>query len=81
MVAGAVEEDLRLVFEPAEGAAVHDAVAVALEIEAEAMLVLGMKAPARGRAALRIGRKVAVLATFQIKTAPRHPDNLSSCGA
>jgi hypothetical protein len=34
MITGAVEEDLRLVFEPAEGAAVDDAVAVPLELGA-----------------------------------------------
>src|SRR5271167_4746319 len=77
MVAGAVEEDLRLVLEAAEGAAVDDAVAVALEIEAEAVLVLGMNTAARSRAALGIGREVAGLASFQVKTASRHCYNLS----
>ena len=48
MIAGAIEENLRLVLEAAEGAAVDDAVAVALEVEAEAVLVLGMDAAARG---------------------------------
>ncbi len=45
MVAGAVEEDLGLVFEPAEGAAVDDPVAVALEDGAEGVLVLGWARP------------------------------------
>ena len=40
MIACAVEENLRLVLEPAEGAAVHDPVAVPLESSAETVLVL-----------------------------------------
>jgi hypothetical protein len=43
----AAGEDLRLIAEPAEGARVDHAVAVALEIVAEWMRRLGMAAPAR----------------------------------
>ena len=49
MVARAVEEDLRLVLQPAEGAAVDDAVAVALEGGAELVAVLLVRAAAGGR--------------------------------
>ncbi len=72
MVARAVEEDLRLVLEPAEGAAVDDPVAVALEVEAEPVLVLRMDAAAGGGAGLRVGREMAGLTFLQIKTASRH---------
>ncbi len=77
MVARAVEEDLGLVLEAAEGAAVDDAVAVALEVEAEAVLVLGVLAATGAGAVLGVGRKVAGLTPFQIKTATRHPIKLS----
>jgi hypothetical protein len=60
---------------------VDDAVAVALEVEAETVLVLGMNAPARGGAGLGIGGEVAGFAPLQIKTASRHPSNLSLHGA
>ena len=72
MVAAAVEEDLGLVFEAAERAAVDDAVAVALEVETEAMLVLGKFAAPGGGAVLGVRREVARLASLQIKTAARH---------
>ena len=77
MIARAVEEDLGLVLEPAEGAAVDDPVAVALEVEAEPVLVLRVHAAARRGAVLRVGREMAGLAFLQIKTASRHPTKLS----
>jgi hypothetical protein len=72
MVAGAVEEDLRLVLEPAEGAAVHDAVAVALEGGAELVALLLMGATARVGAALRAGSQMTALASFEVKTPTGH---------
>jgi len=80
MIAGAVEENLRLVFEPAKRAAVDDPVPVALEIEPETVLVLGMQTPARRGTILRVRREVTDLTSLQIKTASRHYTNLSSCG-
>jgi len=77
VVARAVEEDLRLVLEPAEGATVDDAVAVALEVEPEPVLVLGVDTPARGGAGLAVGREVADLTPFQVGTAARHAPKLS----
>ena len=46
VVALVVDEDLRLVFEPAEGGRVDDAVAVALEGRPVGVFGLGMLAPA-----------------------------------
>ncbi len=81
MITRAVEEDLRLVFEAAEGAAVDDAVAVTLEGGAERMLVLRVLAAPRSHARLRIERKMARLTPLQIKTASRHCTKLSPNGA
>ena len=47
VVAGRVDEDLRLALQPAERLRVEDAVAVALERRADAALLLGAGAPAR----------------------------------
>ena len=49
MVALVVDEDLRLVLQPAKGVGMDDAVAVALERRAKRVFRLGMDAPARGR--------------------------------
>ena len=56
-----VDEDLRLVLEAAERGAVDDAVAIALEGQAEGVLRLGVKTAARRQAAHRIGRQRVVL--------------------
>ena len=48
-----VDEDLSLVFKPAEGGAVHNAVAIALELVATLRQRFGMYATAAAR---RIGR-------------------------
>jgi hypothetical protein len=72
MIARPIKEDLRLVFEPPEGTAVDDPVAVALKSSAELVQILGMRAPPRGRAALRAGRQMTRLALLQIKSASRH---------
>ncbi len=45
MIAGAVEKNLRLVFEPAEGARMDDAVAVALIMRAPVGRRFGMSRP------------------------------------
>jgi hypothetical protein len=76
MVARAVEENLGLVLEPAEGAAVDDAVAVALEGGAEFVALFLVRAAPRLGAALGAGRQMAVLAPFEIKTPSRH---ISTC--
>ena len=55
-----------------------NSIAVALEIEPEAMLIFRMIATTRRGAGLRVGREVAGLTLFQIKTATRHPTKLSS---
>src|ERR1039457_3943105 len=61
MVARAVEEDLGLVFEPTEGAAVDDAVAVPLKIRAQTVLGLRKGPSARVGGLLRIGREKLLL--------------------
>ena len=48
-IAFVVDENLRLVFEPAKGGAVNDAVAIALELAARARPRLGVPAAAAGR--------------------------------
>ena len=72
MVARAVEEDLRLVFEPAERAAVDDAVAVALEFGTQRVFRLGECASARVGGLLRVGREGFVLKLFQFDAVARH---------
>src|SRR5690242_5078214 len=56
-----IDEDLRLVFEPAESAAVDDAVPVALEGRAQRMLRLGVPTPQRLRGPARIGGEQVTL--------------------
>ena len=73
-----IYKDLRFVLESAEGTAVNDPVAVALEVEPEAVLVFRVHAPTSRGTILRIGREVTGLTSLQIKTASRHPNNLSS---
>ena len=72
MIARAVQEDLRLVFEAAERTAVDNPVAVALEVEPEPVLVLRVFAASRRGTVLGVRREVARLASLQIKTAARH---------
>jgi hypothetical protein len=67
VVALVVHEDLRLVLEPAEGGAVDDAVAVALEGHAERVLVLGMHAAAGGRAVDGVGREELLLERRELR--------------
>ena len=47
VVAGGVDEDLRLVHQPPERLRVHDPVAIALERRAQEAFVLGLRSPAR----------------------------------
>ena len=49
-IAFVIDEDLRLVDQPAEGGGMHDAIAVALELAAKPRWCLGMAAAARREA-------------------------------
>ena len=73
MVAGAVEENLRLVFQPAKGARVDDAVAVALVFAcASRAAASGCFAPAGVAAELRVGREDLPFELFQFLTRAGH---------
>ncbi len=72
VVAGAVDEDLRLVFEAAEGAAVDDAVAVAREIGAVRVGRFRPLAPARRCGEQRVRGEVAPLDRFGVLSRPLH---------
>ena len=75
MVAGAVEKNLRLVFQPAEGARMDDAVAVALVMRAPFRRGLLVFASARVAAELRVGRENLAFDLFQFLTGARHGEN------
>ena len=72
MVAGAVEEDLRLVFEPTEGAAVDDTVAVPLKIRAQTVLWVWKGPSARVGGLLRIGCEKLVFELLQFDAIAWH---------
>src|SRR6185369_1048783 len=72
VVAGAVDEDLRLVFEAAERAAVDDAVAVAREVGAVRVGGLGMLAAAARAGEQRIRGEVAPLDLLEVRARPWH---------
>ena len=72
MIAGAVEKDLRLVFQPAEGAGMDDPVAVALILGTPFGRRLGMFASAGVAAELSIGGKRLSLNLFQFLARARH---------
>ena len=74
MVARAVEKNLRLVFEPAEGARVDDAVTVALVLGAPFGRRLGMFAAARVAAELREGREDLPLDLLQFLSGAGHDE-------
>ena len=67
MVALVVDEDLRLVLQPAEGVGMDDAVAVALEGRAERIVRLGVEAPARRGRIGGIGRAPALAALAGVR--------------
>ncbi len=75
MVAGAVEKNLRLVFEPAEGARVDDAVAVALVLGAPFGRRFGIFAAARVAAELRERREDLALDLLQFLARAGHGFN------
>ena len=72
VVAGAVEENLRLVFEPAKGARMNDAVTVALVVRAPFRRRLGILAAARVATELGVGRERLPFDLFQFLTGARH---------
>jgi hypothetical protein len=65
MVSGAVEKDLRFVFQPAKGARVNHAVAITLEFGAPGGRRLGKNAAARFGAELGVGGKGLPLSLFE----------------
>src|ERR1019366_8007826 len=75
MIAGAVEENLRLVFEPAERARVDDAVAVALELRAPDGRGFLELPSACGVAELREGREDLAFDLFELWSRARHGSN------
>ena len=72
VVAGAVEKDLRLVFEPAEGARVNDSIAVPLVLRAPFGRRLPVLAPARVGAELRIRRQALAFQRLQFLSCAGH---------
>src|SRR5450432_2187008 len=72
MVAGAVEENLRLVFEPAESARMDDAVAVALVMRAPFGRGFRMVAAACVTAELCVRREDLSFNLFQFQSGARH---------
>ena len=72
MIAGAVEKNLGFVFEPAEGARMDDAVAVALVLGAPFGRRFLVLSPARIGAELRVGRQDLALDFFQFSSRARH---------
>ena len=72
MIAGAIEENLGLIFEAAEGAGMNDAIAVALVMGAPFGRVFLVAAAAGVGAELRVGREVATFAFFKFLACDRH---------
>ena len=72
MVAGAVEKNLRLVFETAEGARMDDAVAITLVMRAPRGRPFGMLAAAGVPAELGKGRENLPFDLFQFFSRARH---------
>src|ERR1019366_1849043 len=72
MVAGTIEENLRLVFEPAEGARVDDTVAVALLMCAPFGRSFFVFAAAGVTAELCVRREDLALNLFQLQSGARH---------
>jgi hypothetical protein len=68
------EEDLRLVFEAAEGLAVDDAIAIALERRPDRIFALGMEASTRVRALCGLRCEELPFARLEIFTDP-HPSS------
>ena len=64
MIAGAVEKNLRLIFQPAKGARMDDPRTVALKFRAEIMTRLGIFSPARFTGFLRKRSEDAALVRF-----------------
>ena len=72
MVAGAVEENLRLVLQPPEGAGVDHAGAVALKVRAVGVARLRVRAARGIRARLRVGGQHPALVQFHLLAAFAH---------
>ena len=79
MVASAVEEDLRFVFEPAKRARVNDAVAVALIMCAPVGRLFGVFASSGVGAELGVRREALAFELLQFFARPGHGSN-SKCG-
>ncbi len=78
MVAGAVEKNLRLVFEPAKRAGMNHAVAVALVMRAPERRLLGKFPSARVAAELRERRERAAFIFLKFLAVARHGSNVTS---
>src|SRR5580704_11000133 len=76
MIAAAVEEDLRLVFEPAKGARVNDTVAVALVLGAPFGGRFGIDAPARVGAELGVGSEILAFDLFEVLAGAGHGNKI-----
>src|SRR5215218_1814971 len=74
MIAGPVEKDLRLVFESAKRSRVNDPRTIALELGPVSVPRFRVAAPARIARFLRVGRKRALLVSFDLLARlPAHP--------
>ena len=72
VIAGAVEKNLGLVFQPAEGARMNDAVAVALVLRAPERWWFLKLSPTRVAAELRIRREDLAFEGFEFLAGARH---------
>ena len=75
MIAGTIEKDLGLVFEPAERARVNDAITVPLVMRAPIGRLFRVFAPAGIGAELRVRREELPLQLFDFFASPRHRSN------
>ena len=77
MIAGPVQENLRLIFQAAEGPRMNDPRAVALKLRAVIMTRLGIFSPTRVAGFLREGSEKAALIRFHFW--PRFPKIARNC--
>src|SRR5438105_6243772 len=76
MIAGPVQENLRLIFQAAEGPRMNDPRAVALKLRAVIMTRLGIFSPTRVAGFLREGRERVPLGCFHLLASfPRNARN------
>jgi len=72
VVAGAVQKDLRLVFQPAKGARMNDPISVALVVRPPVGRVFGIPAPPGIGAELGVRREILAFQLFQFLACARH---------